>query len=158
MSFTETKMYKKGNAGENIIRSMIVEKGWITYSPDQHDKAHYFDMLATKDKKQIIALDVKTKARLNKWVAQGIDERHYKEYRNFKSETNINFYIFFVDDKNGDIHYAELDELKSPLYPKKGIIAWPLSEMHHFGKLNDEQIKSLSQYDTRSYSYNPVAE
>jgi competence protein ComEC len=62
MSFTETKMYKKGNAGENIIRSMIVEKGWITYSPDQHDKAHYFDMLATKDKKQIIALDVKTKA------------------------------------------------------------------------------------------------
>ncbi len=112
MKFTDTPTFKKGLLGENFVRKMLNQKGWITYSPDC-DGAHYFDILATKNKQSVIAVDVKTKARFNKWAAQGIDIRHYNEYMRFTQQTGIPFYLVFVDDKNGDVHAGELAKLKA---------------------------------------------
>jgi len=82
------KAVLKGKIGEDIIRKYLEEKGWVVYFPFTKNKAHYFDMLATKDKEKVIAIDVKTKARFNKWNAQGINIKSYNEYLNFINKTN----------------------------------------------------------------------
>ena len=145
----------KGEIGEEIIREYLEEKGWIVYCPFTKNKAHYFDQLATKNKEQVIALDVKTKARLNKWPAQGINIKHYKEYKNFIKKINVPFYIIFIDDKNGDVYACELKNLKNGFHPTPYIIAWDLSQMKFLFNIGEEKIKLLSKYDQRNYDYNP---
>ena len=147
---------KKGALGEQYIRQMLKEKGWMTYGPDSGG-AHYFDILATKNKEKIIAIDVKTKARFNKWPAQGINKSHYEEYMRFIETTKIPFYLIFVDDKNGDVHLAELDKLKHSFCPTPNIIAWMLSEMKKITTIEDVMLLSeMSKYDTRSYEFKPA--
>lgn len=146
---------KKGEIGETIIQNYLEKLGWVVYKPFTKDKAHYFDILATKDKQKIIAIDVKTKARLNKWDAQGINIKHYNEYIRFIKITNIPFYLIFVDDKNGDVHIAEIDKLKNGFRPTENIIAWYLQDMKKIFTITSAQIAELSKYDQRNYIYKP---
>lgn len=147
---------KKGNIGEDIVSKYLENKGWIIYRPFTKDKAHYFDMLCTFNKEKVIAIDVKTKARLNKWNAQGIDIRHYKEYLNFIEITKVNFYLIFVDDKTGEVHLAELSKLNNPIYPNKQIIAWNVNDMRYLFSISENDINNLSKYDQRSYKFKPI--
>ena len=89
---------KKGELGERIIQKYFEARGWIVYRPFTKNKAHYFDALATKDKEKVIAIDVKTKARLNNWKAQGINIKSYNEYKRFIDKVNVPFYLIFIDD------------------------------------------------------------
>ena len=147
---------KKGDLGEQIVQYFLEGRGWIVYRPFTKDKAHYFDMMATKNKEKAVAIDVKTKARLNNWPAQGIDIKHYKQYMNFISKVNIPFYLIFVDDKNGDVHTAELSKLKNSFNPTNYIIAWHLEDMIFLFNIGDENISKLSEFDQRSYNFNPT--
>lgn len=146
---------QKGEIGEAIIREYLEGKGWIVYFPFTKNKAHAFDMLATYNKEKVFALDVKTKARLNKWSAQGIDIRHYNEYMKFKKQMAIPFYIVFIDDKNGDVHCMELKEETRSLKVNEYIKAWYLEDMMYLFNIGDEKVKELSQFDQRSYEYMP---
>jgi Holliday junction resolvase-like predicted endonuclease len=149
------KALTKGELGEEIIRGYLEGRGWIVYQPFTKNKAHYFDILATKNKESVIAIDVKTKARLNKWNATGINIKAYNEYLKFINTVNVPFYLIFIDDKNGDVHWAELVKLTEPIYPNEYIIAWSLNQMNFLFKISDEKIKELSMYDQRNYKYNP---
>lgn len=146
---------QKGEIGETIIREFLEEKGWVVYFPFTKNKAHAFDMLATYNKEKVFALDVKTKARLNKWPAQGINIKHYNEYIKFKSQMAIPFYIVFIDDKNGDVHSMELKEETQSFKVNEGVIAWWLKDMKYLFNIGEDKIKELSQFDQRSYEYNP---
>lgn len=147
---------KKGEIGEQIIREMLESRGWVVYMPFTKDRAHYFDMLATKNKERVIAIDVKTKARFNKWPVQGINIKSYNEYMKFVNDTGVPFYIVFVDDKCGDIHVKDITKLIDPIFPNKKIIAWNIDQMIHLGNIGKDKIKELSQYDQRNYEYNPI--
>jgi len=147
---------KKGELGEQIIREYFEQKGWIAYCPFTKNKAHYFDILATKDKEKVIALDVKTKARLNKWDAQGININHYDQYMDFIKKVNVPFYLIFVDDKNGDVHCADIKDLQNGFNPTSNIIAWYLKDMRYLFNIGLENIKKLSEFDQRNYNYNPL--
>ncbi len=147
---------KKGEIGENIIRIFFEQKGWIVYFPFTKNKAHFFDMLCTYNKQKVIAVDVKTKARLNNWNAQGIDVKSYNQYLNFVNTTKVNFYLIFVDDKNGDVYGADITKLKNPIYPNDKIIAWELKQMKFLFKITEEQINELTKLDQRNYNYNPI--
>jgi hypothetical protein len=149
------KALKKGDIGEDIVTEFLEKKGWIIYRPFTKDKAHYFDMLCTLNKEKVIAIDVKTKARLNKWAAQGINIKSYNEYLNFVEMTKVNFYLIFVDDKNGQVYLADLITLKNPIYPNSKIIAWKLDDMKYLFTISDEDIERLSKYDQRNYEFNP---
>jgi hypothetical protein len=154
MSF-EIKL-QKGDLGEKIITEYLEKKGWIVYRPFTKDKAHYFDMLCTLNKEKVIAIDVKTKARLNKWNAQGINIKTYNEYINFVKTTSVNFYLIFVDDKTGEVHLADLMKLKDPIYPNEKIIAWPVKNMKYLFTISENQIKELTKLDQRNYIFNPT--
>jgi hypothetical protein len=149
------KALKKGDIGEDIVTEFLEKKGWIIYRPFTKDKAHYFDMLCTLNKEKVIAIDVKTKARLNNWNAQGINIKSYNEYLNFVEMTKVNFYLIFVDDKNGQVYLADLITLKNPIYPNSKIIAWKLDDMKYLFTISDEDIERLSKYDQRNYEFNP---
>lgn len=156
MNWEDKPQVKKGNIGENIIIDFLEKKGYIIYKPITK-AAHWIDIIATKNKEEIYAIDVKTKARFNKWMAQGIDVKHYEDYKRFKKKCNINVYLFFVDDKNGEIHCADLNKLSDGFCPNNPeIIAWNLDEMELVDKLPKNQIKILSKYDTRNYEFNPT--
>jgi len=145
---------KKGELGENIIREYFEKKGWIVYQPFTKNKAHAFDMLCTLNKEKVMAIDVKTKARLNKYAAQGIDIRSYNQYLHFKKSMNINFYLIFVDDKIGDVHFFEIgSDVKSFTINK--IIFWYLKDMKFIFNIGIDKIKELSKYDQRSYNFIP---
>lgn len=145
----------KGEIGEMIITLYLEKKGWIVYKPFTKKKAHYFDILATKNKEKVLAIDVKTKARFNKWEAQGIDIKTYNEYLAFIEMAKVPFYLIFIDDKLGDVHLANIAELKNGFYPNKKIIAWYLKDMKFMFKLNQKMIDLLSEYDQRNYEFNP---
>ena len=147
---------KKGNIGEQIIQKYLENKGWIVYKPFTENKPHYFDMLCTYNKEKVIAIDVKTKARLNKWNAQGIDLKHYNEYLNFMKITKVSFYSIFVDDQNGEVHLAEIKKLNNPIYPNNKIIAWDVNNMHYLFNISQEEINKISEYDQRNYKFNPM--
>ena len=66
MKWEDKAQVKKGNIGEKIIQQYLEGKGWKVYKPFTKG-AHWFDMLACKNKAKVIAIDVKTKARFNKW-------------------------------------------------------------------------------------------
>lgn len=145
----------KGNIGEEIVTEFLQEKGWIVYRPYTKNKAHYFDMLCTFNKEKTIAIDVKTKARLNKWNAQGINKKAYLEYLNFVEKTKVNFYLIFVDDKSGEVHLADITKLNDPIYPNENIIAWNLDKMQYLFTISKDDILRISKYDQRNYKFNP---
>lgn len=147
---------KKGELGEAIIREYLESKGWVVYCPVTKDRAHCFDQLASKDKEQLIMLDIKTKGRLNKWNATGINIKSYREYIKFSEKLAVPFYLVFIDDKSGDVFCQEIRKLKNEIYPAEGIIAWPLKEMKYLFNIGQEKIELLSQYDQRNYKYKPV--
>ena len=147
---------KKGELGEKIIRDFLQNKGWIVYFPFTKDKAHFFDMLCTFNKDKVIAIDVKTKARLNKWNAQGIDKLHYQQYLSFVKKSNVNFYLIFIDDKTGDVYACDISKLKNPIFPNPKIIAWELKQMKFLFKITENQINELTKFDQRNYNFKPV--
>lgn len=147
---------KKGELGEQIVREWLEKRGWVVYFPFTKDRAHYFDMFATKNKEQAVAIDVKTKARFNNFAAQGIDLRAYKQYMNFVEKTKVKFYVVFVDDKCGDVHACEIAKMTKCIHVGQNIIAWYLKDMWKLFKISEAQIQELSQYDQRNYKYNPV--
>ena len=65
MNWEDKPQVKKGNIGENIIINFLEEKGFIIYKPITK-AAHWIDIIATKSKEEIYAIDVKTKGRFNK--------------------------------------------------------------------------------------------
>jgi hypothetical protein len=146
---------KKGELGENIIREYLESKGWIVYFPFTKNKAHAFDILCTLNKEKVIAIDVKTKARMNKFNAQGIDLRSYNEYLKFKEKMSIEFYLIFVDDKNGDVHTFEIGQKIESIIINK-IIFWWVKDMKFMFNIGKEKIEELSKYDQRGYDFNPI--
>jgi Holliday junction resolvase-like predicted endonuclease len=147
---------KKGDIGEDIVSEFLEKKGWIIYRPFTKNKAHYFDMLCTLNKEKVIAIDVKTKARLNNWNAQGINIKSYNEYLKFVEMTSVSFYLIFVDDKTGAVHLADLTKLENPIYPNSKIIAWNVDNMKYLFTISQSDIDRLSEYDQRNYKFKPI--
>lgn len=158
---------KKGAVGESIVRGILESKGWTVYQP-MTDGAHCFDMLSIRDKRTAIALDVKAKARFNKWPATGVDLKHFNEYMRFSQKHNMPFWIVFVDEQMLSIYGETLNELEKlrtvdgKNYPfnlstQKAVIrVWPISAMRPIAKLDEVQARDLSEFNQRSYEFTPA--
>lgn len=143
----------KGELAEDYVTEYLESKGYVVCRPFTKDRAHLFDMLCSYKKTKVVAMDVKAKARLNKWNAQGINITHYEQYKNFMYTCNVPFYLIFVDEMNKIVHSGELKNLANPIQVNDRIIAWELSQMKVLFRLTDEQAESLKQYNQRNYEY-----
>ncbi len=157
---------EKGKIGEDIVRKKLEEKGWIVYCPFTTDKPHAFDMLATLNKERCIALDVKAKARMNKFPATGINIEHYEQYKRFGEKHLMPFWIVFVDEQTNEIYGDTIENLSKECvinninYPfimktkfGKDIILWPIDNMHKFGNISQDESNNLKKFNTRSHEY-----
>ena len=154
MSWEEKKEVKKGDLGEKIVRNYLENKGYIVYQPKTKG-AHYFDMLCTKNKQEVMALDVKTKARLNAYEATGIDLRHYEDYKRLMNTTQIPFYIYFVDEMEGKVYMQLLNKLPEPFKLNNYIVCWHLKDLVYMFDITEQEKNELQKFNTRTYEYNP---
>lgn len=154
----------KGNFGEAIVDNFLEKKGFICYFPKTKG-AHWFDRVAIKDKKKIVVVEVKTKARLNKYPATGFDLRSYKEYKRVYEEHKIDVFVFFIDEMLKKIYGNFIRNLEAPVeidgkkYPMQlnfgyqTTIVFPLTNMRHICDLTEDQCQFLKIHSNRSYQY-----
>lgn len=164
MNWSEKLSVKKGDIGEDIVKQVLEDKGYVVYKCVTK-KAHAFDFLCVKDKKVFVISEVKSKARLNKFNATGIDQRHFSEYLNIYNTLGIDVILFFVDEhpKEQRIYCQKLSILIQPKtidgisYPNSKLInntvIFSLLDMKHVCNLSGEQITQLKSSSSRSYDY-----
>lgn len=153
----------KGEIGEKIVQSLMERKGWVVYRPET-EGAHHFDMLCIKDKRHAVAFDVKAKARMNKWPATGVNQRHFEEYQRFSEKHKMPFWIVFVDEFQREIYGNTISELERPRtigsvdYPwvlpsRTPIRLWPLAAMKSISPLDGAMARKLMELNQRGYEY-----
>tara|TARA_R100001510_G_scaffold36134_1_gene32622 strand:+ start:635 stop:1150 length:516 start_codon:yes stop_codon:yes gene_type:complete len=165
---TKTKTFKKGTLGESIVietlKKLFPEYDILTQNIK--DKAHWVDLiLMNKINNDIKYIEVKTKARLNKYPMTGIDYKHYQEYIRLNKK-GIDVIIFFVDDKLGDIHYLPVskaielenqNKIKILDFKQRNInkktICWFLEDMKFITKISKDQIDKLTKLDERNHNF-----
>jgi len=160
LNFNDKPQAKKGAVGERIVKTFLESKGFCCYLPAT-EGAHAFDFLAIKDKKQCIALDVKSKARRNYYADTGIDIRHFNTYKDFAVRHNMRFFLCFIDEMIGKAYgnwlhlLQEEKEVGGKRYPslEYQIIYFPLASMRLVKILNDSEINELKNYSTRTHDY-----
>lgn len=167
--FHEKIQTKKGDFGERLVDDYIKSrKKMIPYEP-VWPGAHPFDrILASPDKKDLLILDVKSKARRQLYPDQGINFNHYIQYKTISKKYNIPVFLVFVDEGNGDVYGNYLRNLEIPVsirvrdqekeYPSielssAKIIYFPISNMITLFHLTHEQRKTLRDLSSRNSSY-----
>jgi len=160
---------RKGDVGEELVRCRLEAQGWVVYKPIT-DKAHAFDILCIKNKRTAIAMDVKAKARLNKYPATGINQKHFEEYKYFSEKHLMDFWVIFVDEMQKSVYGNRLTELEKPrtvegktypwVMPTKGqpVRLWPLEAMITIGSIDAETQARLVDLSQRNYSYEVAQE
>lgn len=145
----------KGAYAEKLVQDFLEDKGYICYYPQTKNKAHIFDILATRNKDEIIAIDVKAKTMLNKYPMTGIDFKHYIEYKNIADMCKIPFYLVFVDENAKLVYGQELNQLGEPdmMMAMQKIVLWEVSKMATWFELNNEQCLNLKHLSQRNYEY-----
>lgn len=166
MEWSERKTVKKGDLGESIVRRVLENKNYIIYNPTTPGP-HAFDILAVKNKIDFIVAEVKSKARMNRFRATGIDVRHYNDYVKVLEKYGIDVILFFVDEHPEEkrVYCASLNKLKidkeieGKIYPNfdilksHNIVLFHLSEMTHIEYLEDAEVLELQKLSTRQHEY-----
>ncbi|MBQ7594066.1 MAG: hypothetical protein IJU48_06920 [Synergistaceae bacterium] len=143
---------KIADYGEKLIQEYLEGENYICYKPVT-EGAHLFDFLIYRKDSGVMAAEVKTKPRRNKYPDTGFDYRHYEGYKRFSEEHNMKMYVFFVDELEGKIYGNSLEELDKPRissgknYPldSNSIRYYPLEAMRIHRLLTDEEKSQLRQ-------------
>mgnify|MGYP000633671880 FL=1 len=112
----------------------------------------------------MVIVEVKTKARMNKFYATGFDLRSYKYYKSIRDKYNIPLYCFFVDEQLGEVYGNKLNILeenykdnKGIIYPNtkivNNIILFSLDKMKTIHTLTMQQKENIKKHSTRNYNY-----
>lgn len=163
MSWQDKEQVKKGNIGELIVRKHLEKNGFIVYEP-KTNAPHPFDKIAIKSKNNMVIVEVKTKARMNKFNATGFDLKSYKYYKLIRDKYNIPLYCFFVDEQLGEVYGNKLSILEENYKDNKGIvypntkivnniILFSLDKMKKIHTLTDQQKENIKKHSTRNYDY-----
>jgi len=148
-----------GELGELAVARWLTSKGWMIYRPVVANKPHWFDMLITKEKRYIIAIDVKTKPMMRYYPCQGIDKKCYRQYERFSNATGVQFHIFFVDYDSRDVHSGRIGaqiSMDNASYDKGGIVAWDVNELLKLEfKITEGEAKAMRNLSQSNYRTSP---
>ena len=153
MSFADR--LKKGQIGERIVDEWLISKGFVPYRPIA-GAAHPFDRLvASRDKRKILVVEVKSKPAREKYGDQGIETRHYEDYKHISEKYGIRIFIAFVDEDAARIYGSFLDELEKPQgrYPLKypDRVYFSPKHMRDIAQLTREQCAELRALRVSNY-------
>jgi len=152
---------KKGAIGERIVNEILSKKGYIVYRPIS-DGAHKIDFFAHKEsaEKKIICIEAKAKKRMAKYYETGFNFNAYLHYKEIQEKHNIDTYVYFIDDFEGCIYGAWLNDLgEGRQVPGDTglVIVWDLSKMELYRKLTENELIELKQYTKNgSYDYSKI--
>lgn len=165
-SFNNLITTKKGNEGERIVDNLLLSKGYIPYAPNA-DVAHPFDRIcASRDKRTMFVVEIKTKARRNYYPDTGIDVKSYKGYKHIMKKYRVEVALFFVDEMLGKIYGGKLSQIEKPhnvvhngktlKYPlfQNNIIYFPLERLTVYADLDSKDAELLMNLSSRNYDYN----
>lgn len=156
MEFKDLVQTKKGAIGEQIILNYLEQNGYECFIAYNQNKAHRCDIICFNKNNEIVFIDVKTKPKLNKYNATGINTNSYNNYKKIMNETNKKFFIFFVDENAKDIHLLDLSNCSDGfhLVQNYSITYWMLEEMIKIADNLDENIcNQIKNLNTRNYEY-----
>lgn len=163
---------KHGDLGEKLVFQHFTKNAYeivlrnVEYD-DTENKfcsvtgAHHFDAIISKGEK-FAALDVKAKARRNKYPDTGSDVKYvntyWKVFHALKDNPKFaDFYLFFVDEKMKEIYYFSFKEcLKKQFAHTEGnIVYFDLKYRHVIAEIAEEDAEQLKKFSakTRNYSY-----
>jgi len=170
--FSDSVMYKKGQIGERIMDELIAKRDkFMPYMP-MLEGGHPFDrILASKDKKQLQILEVKTIDARKFYPDTGISIAHYNDYLHIQEEYGLDVFIAFVDASLKEIYGGLINTLsksstithkgKAIQYPLivdnftaigKQIIYFPLAHMtRNIYRLTDAQCEELTTHSNHGY-------
>lgn len=165
-AFKQRATTRKGAAGEEICFDYLRRKGHTIYRPDDTGRRHPIDSLVLHGEKlTLIAADVKTKPRRQKYPDTGINIKHYGEYCCIQKVNGIRVFLFFVDEDLLKIYgnfLNVLDEKRKIFhegrwltYPilDRGIIYFPLDAMIDIARLPAEEVEPLKALNGSKYKH-----
>ena len=149
------KAKTKGEYAEKIVREHLERCGWIVYFPFTKNKAHPVDMLSMKVDGDVMAADVKAKARMTKYRQTGINRSHYNRYIEFARMCAVPFKLVFVDEYERRVYGQDLSRLADWDYEYKrngrSIVYWNLDRLIDWFPLTNEQATILKSFNQRNY-------
>lgn len=156
MSWQSKNEVKIGEIGERIVKDILINQGYVTYTAKGIDSAHPFDILAVKNKEEMMIVEVKTKRCREEYPDTGIDRRNYFVYKEISEKHNLPVFVYFVDFHLKEVYGNYLDILgeERVVYPRDldyprfegGIAYFPLEVMQHIRDLTDSEIKEILKY------------
>lgn len=165
MEWKDRVTVKKGDLGESIVDAYLESVGLIIYDP-KTPGAHPFDRIcATRDKRYICVVDVKSKPARLYYPDTGIDKRHFDQYLHIQTTHSIDVWLFFVDEIRRQIYGQTMKSLSEPrtiehngriiAYPWEAgkIIYFPLAAMSAIASITQDEADRLIQLSTRTYAY-----
>lgn len=165
MEWKDRTTVKKGDLGESIVDAFLESRGLVIYDP-KTPGAHPFDRIcATRDKRYICVVDVKSKPARIYYPDTGIDKKHFDEYLHIQETHSIDVWLFFVDEIRKQIYGQKMKTLAQPRiiehngrnlsYPWEAgkIIYFPLAAMSVIAKITQDEADALLRLSTRTYLY-----
>jgi hypothetical protein len=144
--------------GEQLLDKLIRQQEFVPYYPEK-GVAHPFDrLIASRDKRRLAIVEIKTKCRRVAYPDTGINLSHYRDYFHITAQYSVPLFLAFVDAKLGQMYggwfhdliktrepsvRAQLAGCKSYPWTCNGIVYFPLSAMRVLYALTREEREAL---------------
>lgn len=171
-NFRNLQSVKKGDIGEEIIHKFLTIRGWNVNSINHNNavRPHECDGYMTKienGKFLIKAFEIKTRPKLIKFDAQGLDINKVAKYDLIAEELELIF--FFIDENDRTIRcskYSKMNEVsvqqeqfREIIYPNTSILSkqkiklYTTNTMQIIGYITEEQQKILKEESRINLKY-----
>lgn len=167
MQFRDKHTTKAGDIGEEIVRRVFENRGFIIYKAD-YDGSHLFDLVMVRKRDyRMMIVEVKTKpARLYR-DDTGIDKADYLHYVKFMEKNpHTEFYLVWVDWVSGEAYGNFLKYLIKPAvsnnitYPRfeknpksEDVVYFALESLTLLHKLEPWELTQLKEFTARDPLY-----
>lgn len=134
------KSLRKGDLGEEIVKTILRDNGYVLYTVD-NEGSHPFDIMAVDiESHRLVVVEVKTIPRRNLYEDNGLKLTSWKKYTRWYKETGIDFFLIFVDEMTREVYGNTLQILSEHYYDRTSGLYYPLVYKDRFGFSSNDMI------------------
>ncbi len=150
-NWNKRKKTKKGNYGENLVKTYLTKKGYMIYEASNPDEVHPIDQIILFKNKIICFIEVKTKPKRVMYNDTGIDWTTHCNYLEFGDMNNLPVFIVFVDESIGWAYGEYITSLAMSGVKENGMIYFPLKSMKMLFKISEEDRENLKKLSSSEF-------